>query len=491
MITRSYLFLLALLLALATAGQATAAEKGVVTDLTWNLGQQTAERESAVVHDLGAQWATVDLSWRNAEPSDDAYSSAELENLDRAIALARAAGARVLLTVNEAPAWASGHGDVRYPPSDPAKLAEFYGMLVARYANSVDAWQVWNEPNHPHYWQPDPTSDPNACATYAGMLKAVAPVIRAGDPTGRVLFAGLAWNDYAYLERCLELTPDLPASFDAMVTHPYAMAGAAPETQRDTAPADGRLDYQTFLAYREIRRTLVDRGAPRPIWFTEMGWSTCRDNHPLGCVSPEVQADYLTRAYKLLEQDDYVQVAIWYGLRNIGNDGPSWLDQLGLHSNDFTPKPAATAFRAYQPPQPPAGQEPVPGAPAPVASDPVVRDPDGSGPASGPAVTPTTSTTLRVRRLPRSRRARVDRILLSGRVVGAAAGSVTLQVQRRGADRVYRTSLRVTAKLSRTGTFTRTVSRRGGVRWRARAIYAGRTGTKPSTSRFVAFRTRR
>ena len=89
------------------------------------------------------------------------------------------------------------------------------------------------------------------------MLKAVAPVIRAGDPTARVLFAGLAWNDYAYLERCLVLAPDLPDSFDVMVTHPYAMAGAAPETESDVAPQDGRLDYQTFLAYREIRRTLV------------------------------------------------------------------------------------------------------------------------------------------------------------------------------------------------------------------------------------------
>ncbi|MDP9292931.1 MAG: hypothetical protein M3O90_00675, partial [Actinomycetota bacterium] len=181
----------------------------------------------------------------------------------------------------------------------------------------------------------------------------------------------------------------------------------------------------------------------------------------LGCVSREVQADYLTRAYKLVEQDDYVQVALWYSLRNIGSDGPSWLDQLGLHTNDFTPKPAAAAFRAYQPP--PAGTV--------------------AGSTTGPLATAATSVALRVRRLPRSRRTRRDRIRLSGRV--------TLDLRRRGTDRAYRTSLRVTVGLSRTGAFARTVRLRRGVRWRARAVYARTAGSGRSASRFVAFRTPR
>ena len=479
------LFLAALFSLLAIAGPAPAAEKGVVTDLTWNLSQQEAEQEAAILQGLGAQWVAVDLSWRNTETSDDVYKASEFDNLDRAIALARSAGARIVLTVNEAPAWASGRGDVRYPPSDPAKLAEFYEVLVARYASTVDAWQVWNEPNHPHYWQPDPTTDPNACAGYAGLLKAAAPVIRAGDPTGRVLFAGLAFNDYAFVERCLELTPDLAAFFDVMVTHPYAMGGAAPETEADAAPQDGRLDHQTFLAYREVRRTLVDRGAPRPIWFTEMGWSTCTDNHVLGCVSPEVQSDYLTRAYTLLEQDQYVQVGLWYSLRNIGNDGPSWLDQLGLYTNDFTPKPAVAAFRAYQPPTPAPGHEPVPGSPPPVAGE--QPGSPGTGPSTGRAAT---SVALRARRLPRRRSSRA-RILLSGRVIGARGGGVTLELRRRGRNGVYGRALRRTTPLSASATFARTVRLPRGARWRVRALYGGSSRSLPSASRFVAFRTPR
>ena len=480
--------LFAILLLLALAAPAGAAEKGVATDLTWNLSQAEAESEAAILAGLGATWATVDLSWRNAEPSDGAYVQAEFDNLARAIALARSAGARVLLTVSETPQWASGQVDPRYPPADPGKLAEFYAELVTRFGPALDAWQVWNEPNHPHYWQPDPATDPNACATYAGMLKAVAPVIRSGDPTGRVLFGGLAWNDYAYVDRCLELTPDLAEHFDAMVTHPYAAAGAAPETVQDSSPQDGRLDYRTFLAYREIRRSI-----DKPIWFTEMGWSTCWDGHPLGCVTPETQADYLTRAYKLLEEDPYVQVAIWYSLRNIGPDGPSWLDQLGLHTNDFQPKPAAAAFRAYTPPAPPPGGETVPGSPAPQPGEPALAPVAGDDSAPRSAATGTT-TVLRVRRIKQARRphgSRREKVRLFGRVKGSRSGRVSVRVQRRGSDGAYRLSKRVRVRLSARGTFRRRVGLPRGSRWRARARFAGTAEAAPSSSRYVGFRTRR
>jgi hypothetical protein len=469
--------LLALAASLACAGAASAAEKGVATDLTWGLSQETAATEATLIADLGAQWVALDFNWRDGEPSDGTYAATEFDRLTQAIALARAAGARVLLMVSETPQWASGQSDTRYPPTDPAKLAELYAELVDRFGQTVDAWQVWNEPNHPDFWQPDPTTDPDACAAYAAMLKAVAPVIRAGDPTARVLFAGLAWNDYAYLERCLALAPDLPDSFDVMVTHPYALAAAAPETQSDVAPQDGRLDYQTFLAYREIRRVL-----DKPIWFSEMGWSTCTVDHPLGCVTPQTQADYLTRAYKLIEQDEYVQVAIWYSLRNIGPDGPSWLDQLGLHAADFTPKPAAAAFRAYQPPAPPPGEEPLPGAPPPAPGGP------------GDSARALTTTILRVHRVSRRHEAhalRRRRVRLSGRVRGATAGAVIVSIRRRGADGVYRLAKRVRVRLPRDGRFSRRVRLARGRRWRARASFAGTPRAAPSSSLTVAFRTRR
>ena len=49
-------------------------------------------------------------------------------------------------------------------------------------------------------------------------------------------------------------------------------------------------------------------GDAKPMWLTEFGWSTTSDSWG---VSAQTQADYLLRAYRMLEQDSYVQVAIW------------------------------------------------------------------------------------------------------------------------------------------------------------------------------------
>ena len=463
---------------------ASAAQKGVTTDLTWGLDTATKERVALAVTEAGAQWITVDMSWRSVETEKGVYNEAILSDTDKAISVAKATGARIVLTVNETPQWASGNADWRYAPTNPQDLADFYTFLTARYGADVDAWQVWNEPNHPHFWQPSPADNPDSCQTYGAMLKAAAPAIRAGDPSAVVLFAGLAFNDYAFVERCYELTPDIGASFDAMVTHPYAMGGAAPETVTDTGPADGRLDYQTFLAYREVRASMAAKGDPKPIWFTEFGWSTATDGHPLGNVSPATQADYVTRAYKLLEQDPYVEVAIWYCLRNVAyaNDGPGWLDQLGLMRSDFTPKPSYQTFTDYTPPAPPKDST--------ISDLPPTNGDQPGQPGTSQADRSATSVVLRVRRRA-GRSATRERIRLDGQVRGARGGRVALLVQRRTAKGAWKTQLRLKAGLSSTGRFARELHLPRGKRWRAWALYAGTAERAASSSRFVSFATRR
>src|SRR3954452_9773673 len=91
---------------------------------------------------------------------------------------------------------------------------------------------------------------------------------------------------------------------------------------------------------------MMAHGDDQPIWFTEFGWSTNTINT---WVTEAQQADYLTRAYRCLEQDPYVQVGIWYICRNRNNDANTWTSQLGLTRSDFSPKPAYSAFKGYQP----------------------------------------------------------------------------------------------------------------------------------------------
>ena len=93
-----------------------------------------------------------------------------------------------------------------------------------------------------------------------------------------------------------------------MSTHPYSCKSPDAVWQQN-----GRIAKGAFLGYREIRKSMLARGDDKPIWFTELGWSTSTQE----CgVSEATQADYLTKAFKLAAQDSYVQVAFWYNFRN-------------------------------------------------------------------------------------------------------------------------------------------------------------------------------
>jgi hypothetical protein len=209
-------------------------------------------------------------------------------------------------------------------------------FLAARYRGRVDAYEVWNEPNHTEFW---PTG-PNAAA-YAGLLRAAYPAIKQGDAGADVLFAGPSGNDYRYVEQAFDAVPDLGNYFDVMGAHPYSIAD--PEmVWRDSS---GRIARDSFAGYRELRASLLAHVVDKPVWFTEFGWAT---SSYMG-VTPRMQADYLRRAFEFVESDSYVQVACWYNLRNNWwqRDADTWQAQLGLIKSNFRGKRAFGAFRRY------------------------------------------------------------------------------------------------------------------------------------------------
>ena len=343
-----------------------AAEKGVAPDMTWTDTIQLADQDRTAegLADLGARWVRMDASWYRAEPVSGRYDERFLGEVARAISLARGAGSKVILMVNESPPWASLSGDKNAPPTDPADYASYLRFVATRFAGQVDAWEIWNEPNIPRFWSTGPDA-----AEYARLLRAAYPAVKAGDPAAKVLFAGVAFNDYDFLERAYAADPDLGRFFDVMATHPYTYGGAPPEEIYRRLD-NGRVHPGSFSGYREVRASMQQHGDDKPIWFTEFGWATTTQDTPLGGVDAATQADYLTRAYEYLEQDPYVEVAAWYSYRNSNwaNDADTWEDQLGLVRTDFSPKPAYQAFKAYGAEPPGPVQEVTPEA-APVAPE--------------------------------------------------------------------------------------------------------------------------
>src|SRR5687767_14383037 len=116
----------------------------------------------------GATWVRLDVSWAMLQPtSRDAYDLRwGVPFVDRVVSMITARGLQPLVTLWLTPGWANGGAGPRTLPTDPADYARAAGWAAQRWAGSVPAWEVWNEPNHPDFMV---GADPVA---YTRLLKA-------------------------------------------------------------------------------------------------------------------------------------------------------------------------------------------------------------------------------------------------------------------------------------------------------------------------------
>ena len=327
------------------------AEPGVVSDLNWWISDSDQVRSRDAMKDLGATWVRLHVQWNEFNPIPGVYDWWQLANLDQAVDQSRNTGANVVLMVLNAPPWASGSAGGNVPES-PATYAAFVGMLARRYAGRVAAYEIWNEENYERFWSTGPS--PRA---YVQLLRSAYSAVKAGDPGAKVVFGGLSTSDYRFVESAY--AAGAGGFFDVMAIHPYTYCGTSgPDEVR--RGGDGRMTRDSFLAYREVRASMLARGDDKPIWLTEFGWNTStercdpRTGTWQGGVSEEAQASYLSRAFSLIERDSYVEVAVVYTIRNGAGEPSDPEARYGLLRRDYSPKPAYDAFKRFAAKQRPA-----------------------------------------------------------------------------------------------------------------------------------------
>jgi hypothetical protein len=245
---------------------------------------------------------------------------------------------RILVTFWLTPDWANGGAGARSAPNDPNDYAKAVGWAAARFAEEVDAWEIWNEPNNSGFWE---GADP---AAYTKLLQAAYPAIKEANPKATVVFGGTSHNDAEWIEAAYQAGAG--GSFDAMATHPYqAVADLEPE-----APDQGDKWRLTHLT--AVRGVMVRNGdGDKPIWATEFGWSSHGDdsaglpNWERG-VTPEQQGDYLIRSLRLVQyRFPYVTHMFWYRDRDEDSGDPQ-SDNYGLLDANLNPKPALIRLRS-------------------------------------------------------------------------------------------------------------------------------------------------
>ncbi|WP_018016600.1 beta-galactosidase [Corynebacterium capitovis] len=246
---------------------------GIAASADWaRKTTDEVQQTYALARGVGACGVRISVAWPDIEPRRGAYS---WENLDALINGATAAGVEPMLALYAAPDWAlaahdatpSGSSGSSSNPSRgsstnegfAADFGSFAAAVASRYAQVVNAYEVWNEPNVSRFW-PSPSID-----EYATLLQATYPRIHAADSTATVVSAGLAPTaDTSNSISPVKFTRGLyergaQRYFDVMGIHPY--------TWND--PPEDRL---RFLNVDELEGTMNEFGdTSKQMWVTEYG----------------------------------------------------------------------------------------------------------------------------------------------------------------------------------------------------------------------------
>ncbi len=281
----------------------------------------------------------INFAWGSVQSGPDLPN--DWSHYDPVIAGAAKNGIRVLATVYSSPDWAEPTPE--YPPlgSRLPQFEDFVSALVGRYGSSgtfwrehpdvpklpITNWQVWNEPNSPLFWKPDP--DP---AAYLELLRGFDTAARGADSQANIVLGGLfptPRGGITMREFMTALYRDHADDlFDAAAIHPYA---ATPEDA---------------LASTNQLREVMDRSGDTEgrIWISEVGWASAGQASGL-TVGPERQTDYLTRIFELAAESRErlgIEGVIWFSLND--TPGPLWPGHCGLFELDGSAKPAWRAF---------------------------------------------------------------------------------------------------------------------------------------------------
>jgi len=306
---------------------------GVNAHFLWFTPQQY-QQQMILWRALGLQWVRVDLHWDRHEPVREQYRFAELDAVINSLQQQQLKS--LFYLVGSAPhatsAPARSPTPDQYPPRDPQEFAKRMALLAKRYP-SVNAWQVWNEPNLPSYWRPH--EDP---AAYARLLQASAQALRKVDPAKPVVMAGMAY----YSQMPVKGGIMLEKLGSLGVQQIKGIAAYHPYSQQPESDEPGKRDF--LLRSQQLNQML--RGAQLPaIWATEWGWSSYAGPKELQeLIGDQGQADYVLRRLALMSALDYDKIFL-FALSDLDNRASPRDQYYGLLNLQGQPKPVYLALQ--------------------------------------------------------------------------------------------------------------------------------------------------
>lgn len=279
-------------------------------ELPWGMGvylyrygsAEAMDQIAAQAQAAGVKWTREEFSWASMEPT---RGQIDFSYYDNVVDTARRHGISVYGLLSYWSNWTKA-----YTPEGIDDFCRWTAATVAHFKDRVKHWEIYNEPNI-FFWD-------GPKELYPELVKKAYATIKSVDPEAQVLAISTAGIDREFIDLCL----DAGAPFDILTIHPYR----------------GRLVDRAFV--KELKDVAAQVGN-RPVWITEMGWST-----QVGSVDEKSQAQLLARCYLAAVGSGTVQSMGWYDFRNDGNDPFYNEENFGVLRQDYSPKPAYRALAA-------------------------------------------------------------------------------------------------------------------------------------------------
>ena len=273
--------------------------------LYFGISANTRSSGSAGAADAAAETGITrireDLEWFLVEPSNDAW---DWSKPDLMYEEAAKRGLSILPIPGSPPCWATfgSTNCSENPILSASEYAEFVGEVAARYGPNGDFWddhpgldgklasrhiEILNEP----YWKSAGGSlTPYG---YANLYKAAVIAGRAANPSTRYLVASaIGGSNGEWLSGLYSAEPSIGSYIDAIAVHPYPGSHGIsypPGSITDESFLNAKLNYEEWKA----------RGVNKPVWITEVGYSSCND--PEHCVPGSTQAARETQKASMLK----------------------------------------------------------------------------------------------------------------------------------------------------------------------------------------------
>jgi hypothetical protein len=266
---------------------------------------------------------------------------------DQIVELAAASGMSVLPIVMYTPSWdaAPAPGTDLPLPRDNRLYADYVTTLIERYGprgtfwgqhptvprRPIRAWEIWDEPDLPHFWDAPPWE-----SKYVALLGPAHAAVKRADPGARVVLAGLTAYSWLDLAALYEIR-GARRLFDVVEVHPYTKYPAG---------------VVQILA--NVRATMDKAGDHRkPIIAGETGWmSSLHQTRQLWDyeTTEAGQASRLRSLLRLLASNRRRLNLIgfdwytWMGREFAGASPFSFSGLRALRNGQVTAKPAVSVF---------------------------------------------------------------------------------------------------------------------------------------------------